>query len=277
MQLIAPIDTGRDTIKLINKKQFRSVVGDWQKRNLSNEGDYEVTINDEKFFVGDLAISESITPREMTTESKIHSETKILFLTALYLTTTDENPIVITGVPITQFLPETKAEFEKLLFGCYDIKINDQTTRHFNINNITIVPEGAASFWYALSKNKQLEFGKKRIIDIGSRTINFATLNGKKYINKDSGTLSYGCLKLKDDKITHEQLANKIIADLSQKWLEYNSDDVILLTGGGSLLIGEILKAHYKNCLQIENPVFANVEGYYRMGLETWIKKQIAR
>jgi plasmid segregation protein ParM len=276
MQII-PIDTGRDTIKLLNKKQFRSVVGDWQKRNLSNEGDFEVVINGSQFFVGDLAIAESLTPREMTTESKIHPETKTLFLTGVALTMTDENPIVITGVPVNQFLPKTKENLENLLCGSYNIKINDQPTKYLNISNITIVPEGAASFWYALSQNPQLEYGKKRIIDIGSRTVNTATLDCKRYINKDSGTLPYGCLKLKDDKITHEQLANKIIADLSQKWLEYSSEDVILLTGGGSLLLGEILKSHYKNCQIIPNPVFANVQGYYRMGVEKWVKQQIAK
>ena len=275
---IVPIDTGRDTIKLMNKKQIHSVVGDWQKRNLSVEGDYEVSINGEKYFVGDLAITESLSPREMTTESKIHLETKILFLTALAITATETNPIIITGVPIRQFLPETKAGLEKLLCGEYNIKINNNTSKYLCINNITIAPEGAASFWYALSQNPLLEYGKKRIVDIGSRTINYATVDGKKYINKDSNTLQYGCLKLKDDRITHDQLANKIVADLSQKWMEYNPDeDIILLTGGGSILLGDILKKHFKNCQVIDDPIFSNVLGYYRMGVEKWVKQQIAK
>jgi plasmid segregation protein ParM len=275
---IVPIDTGRNTIKLINKKQFRSVVGDWQKRNLSNDGDYTVEINNEKFFVGNLALTESISPREMTTESKIHSETKTLFLTALGLTTTEEKPFIITGVPITQFNQETKENLEKLLCGNYTIKINDFPTKYVSINNITIAPEGGASFWYALSKNPLLQYGKKRIIDLGSRTINYATINDKQYINKDSGTLSYGCLKLKDDKITPEQLASKIVADLSQKWMEYNSDkDMILLTGGGTLILGKILKTYFKNCETIDDPVFSNVQGYYKMGVEKWAKQTVVR
>lgn len=275
---IVSIDTGRDSIKPLNKKQFRSVVGDWQKRNLSNDGNYEVEINNEKYFVGDLALSESVACREMATESKIHIETKILFLTALGLTATEENPFIITGVPIRQFTTETKENLEKLLCGNYIIRINNFPVKRICVNSITIAPEGGASFWYALSKNQSLEIGKKRIVDIGSRTINYATIDGKKYINKDSDTLQYGCLKLKDDRITLEQLAHKIVADLSKAWLEYDPDnDLILLTGGGSILLGDILKRHFKKCQLIDDPIFSNVQGYYRMGVEKWVKQQMAR
>lgn len=275
---IVAIDTGRDTIKPLNTKQFRSVVGDWQKRNLSNDGNYEVEINNEKYFVGDLALDESVACREMATESKIHIETKILFLTALGLTATEEDPLIITGVPIKQFTIETKEKLEKLLCGNYIIRINNSTSKRVRVNSITIAPEGGASFWYALSKNPLLANGKKRIVDIGSRTINYATVNGKKYNNRDSDTLQYGCLKLKDDRITLEQFAHKIVADLSKAWLEYDPEnDLILLTGGGSILLGDILKKHFKNCEIIEDPIFSNVQGYYRMGVEKWVKQQMAK
>lgn len=43
--------------------------------------------------------------------------------------------------------------------------------------------------------------------------------------------------------------------------------DVILLTGGGSLLIGEYIRRDIQRAQVVERPVTANVEGYYRYGL----------
>jgi len=274
---ILPIDTGRFSTKLHTKQLFPSVVGDWHERNLSNTGDYEVTINNKKYFVGELANSESYSPREMSTSSKIHEETRVLFLTGLCINATEESPIIITGVPVVDFNKETKEKMQDLLYGEYDVKVNDKYI-HLNINNITLVPEGGASFWYMISQNPELEYGKKRIIDLGSRTVNFCTINGKQYINKDSDTLNYGTIKLKDNKITPEQLARQIVADLSQRWMNYDADnDSIILTGGGSLLLEKYLQPHFKNCKTVDNPVYANVLGYFRMGVETWVKNQIAK
>lgn len=274
---IVPIDTGRSSTKLFTKESFPSIVGDWQERNLSKIGNYEVMIDGEKFFVGELAETESISPREMSTASKIHSETKILFLTALALTTTVSNPTIITGVPINQFKIETKEAMQNLLCGEYDVQVNEKQI-HLSIKEINLVIEGGASFWYALSKNPDLKYGKKRIIDIGSRTINFCTVNNKNYNNRDSDTLDYGTLKMKEGKLTNEQFARKIVADLSQKWMEYDpKNDQILLSGGGALIFGNLLKAHFKNCEVIEDPLYANVLGFYRMGVEKWVKQQIAR
>ena len=49
---IIPIDCGRNTVKLLNNQSFRSVVGDWHHREISDNEEYEVIINDkEKHFV----------------------------------------------------------------------------------------------------------------------------------------------------------------------------------------------------------------------------------
>lgn len=276
MQIVS-IDTGRSSTKLPNKKCFPSVIGDWQERNLSNVGNFEVIINNEKYFVGQLSIDESISPRELSTESKIHNQTKVLFLTALGIIAEEENPIIITGVPVNQFNQETKTKMLDLLCGEYDIQVNQRKT-HVKVDDIIICPESGAVFWYALSKKPELEFGKKRIIDIGSRTVNYCTINGKTYNNKDSNTLPYGTLKMKDGKLTDKQFVLKIISDLSQKWMEYDPDnDQILLAGGGALILGDLIKPHFRKCEIVDEPVYANVLGYYRMGVEKWVKQQIAR
>lgn len=276
MQII-PIDTGRSSTKLL-KKCFPSVVGDWQERNLSNVGDYEVIINnEERYFVGQLSLDESFSPREMSTKSKIHNETKILFLTALGIVAEEENPIIITGVPINQFKQETKEKMLDLLCGEYNIQVNQRKV-HVKINDIIICPESGAIFWYALSIIPELQFGVKRIIDIGSRTINYCTMNNKVYNNKNSNTLDYGTVLMHENKLTNEQFARKIVSDLSKKWLDYDPDnEQVILAGGGALIFGDILKTYYKRCMIVNDPVYANVQGYYRMGVEKWVKQQVAR
>jgi len=91
MQIIG-IDVGRNRVKAVSKDarvDFPSVVGEWQDRNLTTGGNYEVTVDGDKCFIGDLAIKESYCLREMATESKVHQESKILFLTALALLAKD--------------------------------------------------------------------------------------------------------------------------------------------------------------------------------------------
>ena len=155
---IIPIDTGRHGTKLLNGESFKSVVGDWHHREMSDNEEYEVIINDkEKYFVGQLALDESYAPTEMTTKSKIHLQTKILFLTgvAISLEENDSELYVCTGVPIDQFNVATKTALENLLFGKYDIQINGKHKK-FCIDNLNIAPESVASFQYALLKDESL-------------------------------------------------------------------------------------------------------------------------
>lgn len=60
------------------------------------------------------------------------------------------------------------------------------------------------------------------------------------------------------------QITNKIIGELSQTWESLGKFTLILLTGGGSLLLGETLKAHLPQIVLVENPVFANCRGFWK-------------
>ena len=274
---IIPIDTGRSTVKLLENKSFRSVVGDWHHREISDGEEYEVIINGkDKYFVGQLAVDESVAPVEMNTASKIHNQTKVLFLTgvAISLTENNSNLFIVTGVPVDQFNTATKAALENLLYGKYDIQINGEHKK-FCIDNITIVPEGVASFQHALSLNENLAIGKKRIIDLGSLTVNYSTLNGTKFITRDSGTIKFGTIKLKGNQIDSSQYVEKIIAELSEKFSDYDETDQILLTGGGTLQFSDLLKKYYPNLSVISDPVFANVLGFHKMGVKKWAKAQV--
>ena len=273
---IIPIDCGRNTVKLLNNQSFRSVVGDWHHREISDNEEYEVIINDkEKHFVGQLALDESFAPIEMSTASKIHEQTRVLFLTGvgLSLEEDDSDLYICTGVPVDQFNATTKSALENLLFGKYDIQINGEHKK-FCINNLNIIPESVASFQYALSKDENLSIGKKRIIDLGSLTVNYSSMNGSKFVTRDSGTLAFGSIKLKGNQIDNSQYVGKIVAELSQRFTDYEISDRVLLTGGGALQFGDLFKKYYPNCSVLDNCVYANVEGYHRMGVKKRAKAQ---
>jgi len=270
---IIPIDCGRNAVKLLENKSFKSVVGEWHHREISDGEEYEVIINgNEKYFVGQLATDESIAPIEMNIASKIHNQTRVLFLTgvALSILDTEADLVICTGVPVDQFNSTTKNALENLLYGVYDIRVNDVHIKKLNISNITIIPEGVAAFQYALSKDETLSIGKKRILDVGSLTVNFSTLNGSKFVTRDSGTIPFGTIKLKGNHIDNEMYVSKIISELSQKFTDYDPSDKVLLTGGGALQFKDLFKKYYPNLSIIDNPVFANVEGYFRMGMKKW-------
>lgn len=281
MQLISA-DIGRNESKFFTsnnrKVKFRSTVGEWHQRNLNSNGDYDVMIDGESYFIGELALKESYLPREMTTESKIHEETKLLFLTGIALLAHDNDIIVSTGLPIDQFNPKIKNDLVNLLQGRHSVTFKDKETKTFFINQIIACPEGGGVYWYEINNKPTLKYGKKRVVDIGSRTINYCTIEDGSYINKDSGTLNYGAIKLKNSKTNPQEFARKIVADLSSKWMDYDEDnDTIILSGGGAILLKELLKSHFKNTIVSDDPIFANVYGFYYIGLAKYGKQMTAK
>lgn len=272
---VIPIDTGRSTTKLLNGDSFRSVVGEWHHREISDNEEYEVSINGEKYFVGQLALDESFAPVEFNTSSKVNNENKVLFLTgvALQVLEQDSDLAICTGVPVGMFNGAIKSSLETLLYGEYNIKVNDIHIKKMRINNITIIPEGVAAYHHQLSKDESLKVGKKRIIDIGSLTVNYSTISENKFINRDSGTLPFGMIKTKGNQISDKQYCRRIIAELSQKFSDFDQSDRVLLTGGGALQFSELFKEHYKNLEIVDNPVFANTLGYFRLGVSKWAKE----
>lgn len=281
MQIIAA-DMGRNESKFCTtnnqKAKFRSAVGEWHQRNLSSGGEWDVMIDGENYFIGDLAFKEAYLPREMATESKIHEETKLLFLTGVALLARDTDIVISTGLPINQFNPKGRDDIVNLLQGRHSVTFRDSKTKTFFINQITVCPESGGVYWDEVNRKPQLKQGKIRVADIGSRTINYCTIDDNNYINKDSDTLNYGAIKLKNSKTNPQEFARKIVADLSSRWMEYDeNNDTILLSGGGAILLENLLRPHFKNMMISEDPVYANVIGFYNLGVMKYGKLMTAK
>jgi PRTRC genetic system protein D len=62
-----------------------------------------------------------------------------------------------------------------------------------------------------------------------------------------------------------EPMANQVIAQATQLWNGGAALDAILVAGGGALLLGARLKAHFRHAQVVADPVFANAEGYWKL------------
>jgi len=278
MQIISA-DMGRSESKFYSNGQkikFRSIIGEWHQRNLNTDGNYDVCINGINYFIGDLALRESYLPREMTTESKIHEETKLLFLTGISLLAKDDDIYVSTGLPINQFNPSIRDEIVSLLEGKHIVVFPGLRPKQFYINKITICPEGGGTYFYEVKKRPELKNGKVRIINIGSRTINYCTVLGGNFINKDSGTLLYGSIQLRNSKANLQEYSRKIYADLSGIWQGYNDEETVILSGGGIILLQNYLKQYFKNTLISNDPIYSDVFGFYEIGLANYGRLNVA-
>ncbi len=60
-------------------------------------------------------------------------------------------------------------------------------------------------------------------------------------------------------------MAEQVVAEATQLWNGAAGLDVILVTGGGALLLGQAIKAHFRHARVVSDPVFANALGFWRL------------
>lgn len=59
-------------------------------------------------------------------------------------------------------------------------------------------------------------------------------------------------------------LADQVLAGASKIWNGGARLNTVLLTGGGALLLSPFIQAHFERAYVVDDPVFANVQGFYR-------------
>jgi len=269
MLSIIAIDTGRSETKVIADNieiKYPSIISEFYNRTLSKGGNYELGLNTEKYFVGDLA-REGYCRTVNASYDKIHEEMKVLFITALAITNRPES-VIVTGVPVDSHLEYVKKDMRQFLKGTHEGKINGSPFK-VTVKALEIVPEGAAVFWdYCLDYRGNIvkpTSGTYRIVDIGSRTINVATIIDQHYLNRESFTLDYGCYDLLNAKNKDKKrFYKRIWGDLMQRW-QYNDSDILLFSGGGSLLLKEHIPFQI-----VPGAVFANARGFRKLGYAKW-------
>lgn len=106
-----------------------------------------------------------------------------------------------------------------MLKGVHLIEVNGRK-RTINIEEVGVAPEGSGAFW------SKPEMGTIRIIDIGSGTVNAATINDKHHINNASTTFNFGVETVKN-KNDLGMIARGIIRNTTK--LKWNKHDKVLI------------------------------------------------
>ena len=276
-KLILGIDAGNHMAKVMGPfgtDKFRTNICDWFERDVEEtfgSDDMEFEINGRKGFAGTIALYEDEFGNGATYgDTKAHEDTKIRVLLAInrYLNNYCPNighVSIVVGQPIKKHKDSEKNKIKDMLFGQHTIKVNGKT-RTFYINNVGVAPEGSAAFW-SLPQD-----GLVRIIDVGSGTVNAATIIDNRHINTSSDTFNFGAETI-NNKNDYSNMARGIIRNTTK--LKWNKSDKILICGGISEGITPHLIEHYPNAeilnpqvrsrneVKILKPVFANAVGFY--------------
>lgn len=154
----------------------------------------EFEFDDEKYFVGDLAILQSDQPfRSLSTDRTSDTTTKVLFLTALALLTKGSTKTfrVVTGLPVKDYLLYKNVYIENYT-GTYDVKING-SNKKIVVDKVIVVPQPYGTYCSGLftaDGSIDEDFGNNHtgIIDIGFKTSDFIQMKNITYVDKFSST-----------------------------------------------------------------------------------------
>lgn len=264
---VIAIDNGGNSTCVVTKdaqEKFPSVKGFYGKRNLievSGKYDYIVEYKDEKYVMGTLAQYDCKYPLQMHTDSKQHIFFYLSILVAIHQFGYSNN-YVVTPVPIFMHNEEEKNGIINELVGEHTITVNGYR-KTFIIMDVKVAPETAVAFWV------QEPRGKARFIDLGSRTIGYATTihdNGvTRFIDSESGTFKGKGLEALNSDYDQKSLADFICGRLVSTWSE---NDNIYLLGGGALderLVSNI-KRYFPKAQVMDNPQMVNAMGLYILG-----------
>jgi len=227
---IIGIDAGGHAVKLYDGRQFRqfpAAIGyDWRERNLRQkhgEHDYEWEYNGERGFAGTLALYESQMAETTKGDTKAHPDARLRVLIALHQFAQGIEHDIVVGQPIKTHTPEQKELIKGLLRGRHDITVNGER-RIIVVRRCEVAAEGVSAGLLIPG------MGRRRVIDIGSGTVNFGTLIDRRFTDQGSGTLVLGM-----DTILNPDpsaFARHIAAYAIR--LGWNKREVVDLCGGGA-------------------------------------------
>jgi plasmid segregation protein ParM len=261
------IDAGNDGTKVAYDGgvfSFPSCIGEARELKLeSKHGNYDLVVeyNGRKYFMGTLAKYESAMIRQTAGLSKVKEETLLRVLVALHLALPGDSFVkLIVGQPIKMHVASEKEALRHIIEGTHSITVNG-IAKTFRIIRCDVAAEGASAYFCRNFSEELI-----RIIDIGSGTVNFATIRDGRFIDKDSDTLNFGTEKTDD----YEALAKAVVAFVDNRW---SKKDRVYLVGGSferfyDLLRNELNVQILKPASLSEgdiSPLYANVVGFYRL------------
>lgn len=259
--MIAAIDPGNCNTKFVGMQQrplvFPSAIGvNDLERNLKHESgpyDFEWEYEGKCGFAGTLALEESEYAESRKDDSKSHFDAKLRTLIALHRFGAGNEFDIVVGQPIDTHTDAEKTAIKRMYIGRHDLTINGQR-KHIVINRCEVSPEGAAAGLLVAPNT-----GMIRVIDIGSGSVNFATIINRKFNNRGSWTFTEGMESKRElqPAAFARQIASKAI---TRKW---SAADKVYLVGGGAMALLSHLQEYFRHAQLIDDdPCTANVRAF---------------
>lgn len=287
-KLIIGVDAGNYRAKVAGPygvDAYRTSICDWFERDIvekHGDDDMEFEVDGRRGFAGTIAAYEDqFGVGGMYGESKAHEDTKIRVLLGLHRYLAKYSPneryvSIVTGQPIKTHKPEEKALIVDMLRGEHDFTVNGERQRII-IEEVGVAAEGSAAFWSSPS------MGTVRIIDVGSGTINCATIVDKRHINTASATFNFG-METAGEGANLAEIARAVIRATTQ--LKWRKNDVVFICGDAANALLPYIVEHYGQArtisplLRLANggvevlaPVYANAVGCYEIARLTYGKR----
>lgn len=279
---ILGVDAGNHDVKVVGEQgtdRFSSKLGNWRDIKLKNElrkDDMVVEFRGQKLFAGTLAEDEAFLPGSKKGVTKANDEVRLRVLLALYRYSSETVYDIVVGQPITGHTDHEKDAIKEMLRGKHEITVNDMT-RIIEIRKVEVAAEGAS-----VGVLEPIR-GRYHILDVGSGTINWATVgwDGERlrFYDKDSDTEPFGLSTHGDVKIP--ELATHLGRNLP-----WDTMDVIRVVGAVAEELTEPLREHFPNASVFKptvtlptsakklDPVYANAAAFFTIARTVYGKKR---
>ncbi|SET69486.1 plasmid segregation protein ParM [Oceanobacillus limi] len=268
--MIVGIDWGNYRTKICTDTTVESFPSDilpYRTQKVTNsmrKYDFIFEYNGRRGIAGELAHDErTLLDRNKRGDTKLHEDALIRALLALSTLSLTEPVRLVVGQPIARHNAD-KDDIRRMLIGTHEITVNN-VKRRIIVDDVAVGVEGGSAALAGLPSKS-----KSYYIDIGSGTINFASVSSGRFINAESDTVSRGMENIAGGNESIAESIRNITIDLG-----WSPNASVQLIGGGAEELSEYLG--YPPLYSIYNgktypPEFANVIGYYRIGERLWRK-----
>jgi Actin like proteins N terminal domain len=228
------------------------------------EGTYKIFWEGKWYFMGMLML-ESRNQLTGYTHTKATDYFILSILQAIALYGYDINKVV-TSTPISRYSEDEIDAITNRLLGKHELEINGKEYS-FEIVDVIVAPETSTAFFALMPE------GKVRWLDLGSRTVGFATtINENGFfmpIELESGTIEKEGLDIRNDITDFSEYVENLSMELNRVW---DTEDYIIAFGGGAEIpeLVRELKMHYPNLHVAEEPLFLQVRGMLELGIQTF-------
>ena len=284
------IDVGNYNVKTSKDVIFKSAVSTTEQFNSNSD---VLVLNDTTYYIGEGNLEIDFV--------KFKKENYIPLLTASICKSTvvmlDEIKLGI-GLPLNQ-LKNHAEELKDMLVNEEFKGYFNGNKFNIRIASVSVYPEGVAGFIANYGKfSHKIDNRDVVVVDIGGKTTDIALIQNNKVVQ--NSTINYGTIdiyntiklelektftdiKVPIDKIEHYikygfyyknkltdigfaiKKASNIYQDIyNELKLNYPiNTEFVVLSGGGSYLLGNIFKS--KMSIEIDNDIFANARGYEKL------------